>query len=401
MKLTLKTTMLAATIGLVALAGCSTEARIGETPMLAVPGMSATPVNMEGNEEDNTHNAVPEFIGITGEVVEIEQRYSYFGDTLEAIEGMYLVLVESWDEDRTKINFLVDEATILLLDTEIEVGMPVFAHYNATLPAPAIYPPQFHAAVFRSQEIPGGAFIDRFDENWNASFWSYQLEIQEDTEIILQDGNPFEGELAELENRALVVLYDAIPRVVEPPTPVVPTKIIVLFERAVHPIHELTEEELAMIENNENFMSPIGEIDDWQGGLQLTPEDLELFWASVLDPETAQILVDDNAIEAPTPFICRDSGHVMLPAAYVAEALGYNVYGEGADIVIGPGITFTVGVDSYFIGRMAPMQLFAAPVLQDEVLFVPLSFFYSVLPHTAYVEDGNIIVRTAEDSDIE
>ena len=380
MKVTLKTTIISAIVGLITLGGCATPpSRPGEALVPATPGLSATPVAMEKDTTCDTNSELPEFISVVGEIKEIYER------------GYLFVLVETWEEEPRKINFIIDQDTILLSDRDLEVGMSVIGHYRTNVITPTMYPPQIHAIIFKSQELPGGVLIDRFDGDWNAFSRPYQLEIQEDIEIVLQDGNPFEGDLLELENRALIIFFDAIPRVVEPPIPVVPTKIIVLFEIAVPPIHYLTEEELDMM------LIP----DNWQGGLQLSPEDLVEFWASNFDPKTAQILVNDECIESPAPFVCNESGQIMVPVAPIAQALGYNVYGEGADVVIGPGITFTAGVDSYFVGRMAPVQLFAAPILQDNVLFVPMGFFQYVLHHSAYIMDGNVIIRTLADDTFE
>ena len=127
----------------------------------------------------------------------------------------------------------------------------------------------------------------------------------------------------------------------------------------------------------------------------LTPEELEQLHASMFDPETVQVIIDGNAVSMPTPFVNRETGLVMLPVAYVAEALGYTVVHEGEDVVIGPGITFTVGVDSYAFARMAPVELGGAPELLDGVLFVPWNFFGEVLPGiAAYIADGNIIINS-------
>jgi len=116
-------------------------------------------------------------------------------------------------------------------------------------------------------------------------------------------------------------------------------------------------------------------------------------WDNMLNPETVQIFVDGETIDAPTPFVNREDGFVMVPVAAIAEALGYDVFGEGDEIMIGRGITFTIGEDYYFYGRMAATPLGAAPVLLDDVVFVPLHFFGHIIPVDAYMMDGDIFIN--------
>ena len=359
-----------------------------------------------------------EFGRFEGTVVEIMSGLGLAPADGEPVQHMKMVLVES-DYNGGRSNFDINENTVLILESDIEIGTGIVAFYDSTLAVSAIYPPQHHARVIVSkslltdQEYPSiGVLVDRFDENLVGNFHLYQLDIIDESgallfkegSIVFEDGTPFEGEAIDLKNRAMVVLYDTTTEVADGPDLIGPNRLIVLFERAVHPIHYLTKEEQIMLKTGKYAMQPIEHLedgiiepDDWHGGLQLTPEDLRLFWESMFDPNTVQIIVKDEVLEdAPTPFVCQESGQPMVPVGAIAEALGYNVYGEGEDIVIGAGIIFTVGVDSYFIGRMEPRQLFGAPVLQDGVIFVPLSFFHDILPYTAYITDGNIVVREEE-----
>lgn len=126
--------------------------------------------------------------------------------------------------------------------------------------------------------------------------------------------------------------------------------------------------------------------------LQLTQEDLDILWDNMLDPETVQIFVEGEAIDAPTPFVNREAGFVMVPVIPIAEALGYNVLVEGDEIMIGRVTILTIGKDHYYYGRAMATQLGAAPELHDDVVFVPLHFFGHVLPIQAYMVDGNISV---------
>lgn len=130
--------------------------------------------------------------------------------------------------------------------------------------------------------------------------------------------------------------------------------------------------------------------------LQLTQEDLDIMWDNMLNPETVQIFINGEAIDAPTPFINREAGFVMVPVAAVAEALSYDVFGEGDEIMIGRGTSFTIGEDYYFYGRMAGIPLGTAPELHDNVVFVPLHFFGTIFPDEAYMADGDIFINNYE-----
>jgi len=391
--------VLIAIAGLVTLTACAT-ASTGTT-------VDATEVaEVDVPETDSEAMAsIPEFMSFTGTIVEIRPFYEFGAEGGVAVEGKFFVLVEGItdiDGYTPIVNFRVDESTLLLADKELEVGMVVIGFYETSLPMLMIYPPQYHARVLVAESflanpdtLFGGVYVDRVDENWVAQNHPYPLQIQleDDTEIVFEDGTRFTGELSELENRSLVILFGIMTRVAPGGTNfVVAEKIIILFERAVPPIHYFTDEELAMLEELDGFIQPDF---SWQGGLQLTQEDLDMMWNNMLAPD-AQVFVDGEAVDMPAPFINREAGFVMVPVAYIAEALGYatNMVSD-TELMIGRSMV-TVGLDSYAFGRMAAVELGAAPEIHDGVIFVPLHFFGSVFPDGAYIMDGNIFVNSAE-----
>ncbi|MCL1998156.1 MAG: copper amine oxidase N-terminal domain-containing protein [Turicibacter sp.] len=300
-----------------------------------------------------------EFSGITGIVVGISETEDGFDIRIGSGDGEEIVFVTNQD------------SFIFPAISELELGTMVTGFYFTDAPTIGGYPIILLTA---DQNV----LLSRVDEITDSvlSVGNFSISISE-VELMFQNGDIFEGEASELSNRALAIYYSE--GVVE--------KVVILFERAIHPIHILTEEELAGMELAESETAPSS------GPFQLSMEDLQLFWDSMFD-KTVQIIVDGNAIEAPTPFVNRTNGMVMLPVAAIAEALGHSVVGTGADVVINRGITFTVGVDSYFFGRMAPIQLFAPPELHEGILFVPISFFHDILPHAAWLADGNVIINT-------
>ena len=117
------------------------------------------------------------------------------------------------------------------------------------------------------------------------------------------------------------------------------------------------------------------------------------FYEPAIDLETTQILVNGTAINAPAPFINPEHGFIMVPVAAIAEALGFVVSGEGADIVFGGGYMFIVGVDSYSSSmRGEIIEIGAPPELRNNVLFVPLHFFTESMGLPAFYDNGNIII---------
>jgi len=284
--------------------------------------------------------------------------------------GYMVSVVEEGSE--SQINFMVDHNTANLVDGDIAEGMLVTGYFALNAPMAMIYPPQHHARLFM-ETAPNMAILDRFDENLNAESSPNSLNITDSTVIVFPTGEVFEGDISELANRLLLVEFD------EEGLVITPSRITVLFEIAVHPTLDLTDEDF------------IG-IDFPDGGLLLTQEDLDIMWNNMFDPETVQIIVGGEAIEAATPFVDSVAGTIMLPVVAISEALGYNVVDEGSEVIVGMGSIVTEGVNSYFVGRMAAFELSAAPVMQDGVLFVPWEFFGSVAGAGVYVEDGNIIV---------
>ena len=281
-------------------------------------------------------------------------------DVTPADDGIFYIINETSEYlDDITTTFFININT-MFVDEEPAVGDEIKIIIDAYANQSAYAPAQYHARVVSFANR--GVKLDRFDENFLSSDGSLFINITEGTEIFMQDATAFTGEINELVSRLLIVEYSIVAQSF--PAQTTPERITVLFETAVHPT------------------------------LTLTPEDLEMFWANLITPYT-QIIVDGEVIEdAPMPFINRETGMIMLPAAAIAEAAGFTVVGEGEDIVIHPGITFTVGVDSYHFGRMAPIELHAPPELYEDVLFVPMQFFGMVMPIYAFIEDENVIIST-------
>jgi len=351
-----------------------------------------------------------QFATFSGTVKEIYQNYQFIPDeegmiavspdtpgTTVAVEGSYFVWVEN--EAGQTVVFRTDENSVILVEN-LEVGAVVTGVYNTMMPMIMIYPPQHHAVALI--DGLGGVAAGNLEESYTNLLWmnlgDLHISINNNTEIIFQDGTPFDGDNSELIGRNAIAFYGLVAQSL--PAQAGADKIVVLFEMAVPPMHYFTDDELA--EMGIIGLEPgVGGTDygfaGIEGGyveavpplLMLSPEDIHTMWVNMFDVN-GEVIVNGEAVEMPAPYI-NEAGFLMVPVAYIAEALGYAVVGEGADVVVGMGMIFTVGEDSYFVGRMAPQQLGAAPELNNGVLFVPLNFFTTMINANVFV-DGNIAI---------
>ncbi|WP_187274296.1 copper amine oxidase N-terminal domain-containing protein [Paenibacillus sp. N3.4] len=77
-------------------------------------------------------------------------------------------------------------------------------------------------------------------------------------------------------------------------------------------------------------------------------------------------------------------GVTLVPLRKVAEGLGYEVKWITSEFAaeLNKGAEWTnviVGKNAYFYGKLAPITLEAAPVIQNESLYVPLTFVSDIL----------------------
>jgi len=132
----------------------------------------------------------------------------------------------------------------------------------------------------------------------------------------------------------------------------------------------------------------------------------EEFTVTVRDVDHAilngEIVVNDEILEgAAVPFWheIEDGRIVMVPLRAIAEALGYDVNWDEAlrSIRLGVAIHVWVGGTEAHVGRMAPIELSTAPIIVDDLTFVPLDFFRDVLGQTVYVFEGQVVIETYSD----
>ena len=178
----------------------------------------------EGVECD-INSSLPYFTMVRGNVVSIETGYVTYV-TIKDAEGFTTVLV-------------VGENTLFPFSGTFEVGNNITGWYQTFAPAPSIYPPQYIAAVLAAG-IPEGinVRVDRFkswgdDDNdyFISNDGSFAFRIDENTEVILEDGVEFIGN--EFDGRRIVVMYPhgISTRII--PEMKVASKLIVLYESII------------------------------------------------------------------------------------------------------------------------------------------------------------------------
>lgn len=285
-----------------------------------------------------------EFGSFTGVVKEITERGS--------AQDSKLVLIEN--EAGNQANIIITNKTYILNHAEISVGSTMTAYYNAKAIMLMIYPPQYLAEVVVTGNQASNVKVDLFNKDLVSADNALKLNISPATEVVLQDGKIYDGELT---NRKLVVIYGVSTRSI--PAQTTPEKVIVLFEKAVPPIYQLTPDDVANM----------------------------------------QIVVNNEITKAPAAFR-NEKGMVMVPLRAISEALGFALGWDNdtRSIMVGKHVKLTIGIDNYIKNGTDPIQLGAAPALVGGTTFVPLDFFRKVtLLNNAYVFEGQIVINNGEE----
>lgn len=319
------------------------------------------------------------FVPFSGTISEV--RPFYDADQKE-VPGNYYVLVdadkESAEDWGAQVNFAINEHTYMLNDNELKVGSKFVGYYDQSAPMLMIYPPQLTAVVAGVDvEEKSTIKIAYFDENGVSADNELKILNTDKAEIILQNGEKFDGDLT---NRLLVVFYDISTKSLPPQTS--PKKIVVLFERAEHPIYEMPTGGL-ILDGSDAAETP---------QLPTTPGEAPV----VTDVAKMPIVVDGTTIEASA---YDKNGVTMVPIAPIVSAMGYEAVwdSETKTITMGRTVSMTVGENAYNFARMAPIALESAPEIVDGRAYVPLSFFSKVFQvEGGAIKDGVIEISGKE-----
>ncbi len=140
--------------------------------------------------------------------------------------GCYkLVTVQNMAGDT--VNFVVTPYTYFVDQAMVSTGEPVIGFYDADLPVPLIYPPQYRAVVMARADPARNVKVDFFNSRLISSDGMLQLNIAPYTLVILENEQFFTGNPA---NRNLAVVYGASTRSI--PAQTTPYEIIVLCREA-------------------------------------------------------------------------------------------------------------------------------------------------------------------------
>ncbi|MCL2838314.1 MAG: copper amine oxidase N-terminal domain-containing protein [Oscillospiraceae bacterium] len=236
--------------------------------------------------------------------------------------------------------------------------------------------------------------------------------INDDVEVLFEDyvplGDDVEGytrdarevlfgrTLAEvLDGRTLTITYNFIGMSI--PANTTPTTVVIMFETAV----PLPGIEIETGEGYENIVTLPEDIGDLDWDFEIDFDDVVL---------NGEIVVNGEIIDAPAPFWSRGgytedgiavttATSIMVPLRAVAEALGYEVSWseETQSIMLGVGVHVFIGRAEAYLGRMAPIELSTAPIIVENLTFVPMDFFRNVLGQTVYSFEGQLVIETYSD----
>ncbi len=119
-------------------------------------------------------------------------------------------------------NFILSPGTYVSDNTHLRIGMHVTAFYDANLPVPLIYPPQYQAMFIGRTERGVNVMVDHFNEDLVSDKNPLKLNVAPTTRVTTANGQPYTCSLG---NNLLMVYYSATTRSIPPQT--TPDRIIV------------------------------------------------------------------------------------------------------------------------------------------------------------------------------
>lgn len=161
-----------------------------------------------------------EFLSVEGIVTGIEVMSTSVNDRSACT---LLMSVRGRGEDT--FNLVVSVDTYFVDHVNIRPGDHIIAFYDALAPMPLIFPPQYRAIVIGKKSRRETIKVSHFNRNLISSDDSLRLNIGDRTEILLQNGQTFLGNIG---NRNLVVVYGISTKSI--PAITTPYQIIVLCD---------------------------------------------------------------------------------------------------------------------------------------------------------------------------
>ena len=89
------------------------------------------------------------------------------------------------------VNVVVTGETMVVDNVRLRPGMRIAAFYDANLPTPAVYPPQYRAEIITSLRRGQQVVLGYFDENLTSEDNSLQLNVGPMTNVVTLNGQPY------------------------------------------------------------------------------------------------------------------------------------------------------------------------------------------------------------------
>lgn len=124
------------------------------------------------------------------------------------------------------INIIISAETYVVDNVQLRSGLSIFAFYEANVPVPLIYPPQYRAVSIGRQPFNENVTMDYFGRNLVNSDNTLRLNIASSTQVINTNGQRVSCNVGD---NNLLVFYTNTTRSI--PAQTTPRRIIVICKR--------------------------------------------------------------------------------------------------------------------------------------------------------------------------
>lgn len=155
-------------------------------------------------------------------------------ETFQSVEGIIsginrgdscCSMVVSLISNSNTVNVVVTGETVVVDNVRLRPGMRIAAFYDANLPTPAVFPPQYRAELVTTLRRNQQVKLDYFDDSLTSSDNSLRLNIGPTTNIVTLNGQQY---TCSPENMELLVYYTTATFSI--PAQTTPQRVIVLCE---------------------------------------------------------------------------------------------------------------------------------------------------------------------------
>lgn len=155
-------------------------------------------------------------------------------ETFQSVEGIIsginrgdscCSMVVSLISNSNIVNVVVTGETVVVDNVRLRPGMRIAAFYDANLPTPAVFPPQYRAELVTTLRRNQQVKLDYFDDSLTSSDNSLRLNIGPTTNIVTLNGQQYTCSPEDME---LLVYYTTATFSI--PAQTTPQRVIVLCE---------------------------------------------------------------------------------------------------------------------------------------------------------------------------